>query len=321
MEGEDSVAAVEVKCLEIEEGKRVSLESKKKLAEETKIFLSKSDEEKVRGFGALLKLYMSEIDGLSRRAKTSETFVLGLRGQVPQHRLQCDSLTPEIADLHAEIGKLQSLRTSEKTDIQVHKTLVEALTGKVRHLEGRVEEQVQAAGEAREAERTETTRRKEMERQNQELRSEIAKLRESEIKENTPTPTLLVPMLVGVVEPAKQDRVAELEREVQRLEENLKANVTLQAVSLAQTQRDRFRSRMLELEAERDDLRRAVNRNNNQDERRPKNGLLLNRKFQLVVGGYVAALHLLVLLSLARLASLVDQQPWVCCVENKRKTN
>ena len=391
---------ISLKCTEIAEVKKASLESKKKLAEETKGFLGKPDEEKLSGFTSLLKLYMGEIDALSRRAKTSETFVLSLGGrlesevkresmignqkireveemftekfanikqkyenQITDLRNQAETASNRLADtcqeleiqgrnfenaahekdmeisfLHRELQGAQTGKASGTTDAQVHKALVEASNFRVRELEAacdnmsrdKAQKDIEISSLKDEVVREKRKLEAAVE-ESMKTRAEMERMRETE---NLPEAAPEIPMLVekheGALGNLKKDisdrdrKIKALEREIMRLEENTRGvpdNVTVQAVSAAQTQRDRFRSRVLELEAERDELRRAVNRKNFtlDDVRRPaeKPGLfifssiLVNRKLQLALGVYVVTLHLLVLSSLARLTSL-DQL--LCCV-------
>jgi hypothetical protein len=60
----------------IEENKKISLESKKRLAEETKAFQMKPDEEKLTDFIPFLKLFFAEIDAISKRARYAESSFL-----------------------------------------------------------------------------------------------------------------------------------------------------------------------------------------------------------------------------------------------------
>ncbi|KAJ3192666.1 hypothetical protein HK101_006149 [Irineochytrium annulatum] len=64
--------------LEIVENQKEGLQTRKKLAEQTKEFKKVPDEEKLQQFKALLKAYQSEIDNVTKRSKLAETCFLNL---------------------------------------------------------------------------------------------------------------------------------------------------------------------------------------------------------------------------------------------------
>ena len=59
--------------VQIQELEERSLESRKQLGTQTKLFKGLTGEEKMNKFGALLKLYQKEIDSLTKRSKFSES--------------------------------------------------------------------------------------------------------------------------------------------------------------------------------------------------------------------------------------------------------
>lgn len=81
----------ESKATEIADVKESFLQSRKNLTEQTKKFKAAPDEEKLKTFNALLKLYQEEIDRLTRRSKLAENTFLGM------FQLLADAPDPNIA--------------------------------------------------------------------------------------------------------------------------------------------------------------------------------------------------------------------------------
>ena len=106
------VSDCQAKCQQIEETKKLSLESKKRLAEETKEFRKKTNEEIVVDYTILLKSYQQEIDSLSRRAKLSESnyqqLVASLSSLPDPSSLEDSSasLRAQLRNLEKEFGEL-----------------------------------------------------------------------------------------------------------------------------------------------------------------------------------------------------------------------
>ncbi|KAI9097152.1 CASP C terminal-domain-containing protein [Phlyctochytrium arcticum] len=70
--------SLDAKGLEIVENQKDSLQTRKKLAEQTKEFKKIPDDAKIKEFKNLLKGYQSEIDAITRRSKTAENAFLDL---------------------------------------------------------------------------------------------------------------------------------------------------------------------------------------------------------------------------------------------------
>mmetsp|Transcript_14221 Transcript_14221/g.19818 ORF Transcript_14221/g.19818 Transcript_14221/m.19818 type:complete len:656 (-) Transcript_14221:1343-3310(-) len=103
---------------EIANFKDASLESRKKLAEQTKNFRKVPDEEKIKNFGSLLKLYQEEIDKLTKRSKFSENCFLTM------YKLLADAPDP-IIGLAAALEESQKSSKVGELDLENRKLRTE----------------------------------------------------------------------------------------------------------------------------------------------------------------------------------------------------
>ena len=98
------------KCEEIEGKKKSSLDSKKKLAEETRAFQQSSPEVIVSEYPALLKSYQGEIDNLSRRAKFSEVNyqqITSFLSSLPDPAALIGQKSNEVSRLRSQLRQLE----------------------------------------------------------------------------------------------------------------------------------------------------------------------------------------------------------------------
>ena len=93
----------------VREYEEKSAESRKNLGKQTRLFKKHDDSEKLKHFGALLKLYQKEIDSLTKRAKFSESSYVQLEGEaktkITDLREATEALNKEAAAALKKAGK------------------------------------------------------------------------------------------------------------------------------------------------------------------------------------------------------------------------
>ncbi|KAF2069865.1 hypothetical protein CYY_008818 [Polysphondylium violaceum] len=94
------------------------LKSRKVLAKQTQDFKKVADEEKIKNFGSLLKLYQDEVDKLTKRSKFSETCFLGVYKDL-------NEITDPVPALTAALEEYSKVDITTKLEIENKKLLTE----------------------------------------------------------------------------------------------------------------------------------------------------------------------------------------------------
>lgn len=115
------------------DGQKEALISRKKLAEQTREFKKQNPEAQPELVKPLLKAYQSEIDNLTRRAKTAENAVLGVRDRL-QNASDPYPLLEVVLEQMAVVGDLESLK-GELEKVQKANTSLESQVTALRSVE------------------------------------------------------------------------------------------------------------------------------------------------------------------------------------------
>jgi homeobox protein cut-like len=184
----------EASTLEVANAQEASVGSRKALAESTKAFKKLDDAEKLAGWGALLKGYQGEVDGLTKRSKAAELAFLNMFKALRD----IPSPVPMLTSLAEEVEKVVALKTAHdkvskelaeyKEEFQSLKNqdvTIQRLKDKIASMEEERAEQVAAAVEGErkaleqvfvEKQEKEKSREKELQVQVKELKTQIAEL-------------------------------------------------------------------------------------------------------------------------------------------------
>ena len=307
---------------QIETNKKESLESKKRLAEETVGLRSKKPEDQLLHLPQILKSFFAEIDSLSKRARFSETAYQDLAGRVPliiSEGVAAKDL--EISELLRVVEDARRAHHGQITvDSQLQASRLEAAQNEIEQLQQEL-----------------ATLKKNQNFLHGRLQAtqELLQAKDSQIEEMSRAPPRkvatpdIVPSLVTtsvVEEPIKveirdernykgelfkrENEIAKLKEELTLLQkeavmirENEKTAVShgvgTSLIQILESQRDRFRNRSLDLENERDQLRREV-----QDKPKKKIWPIFDPRIKIYFFSYLGFLHLLVFIMLFRMTQL-----------------
>ncbi|KAJ3415731.1 hypothetical protein HDV05_004195, partial [Chytridiales sp. JEL 0842] len=127
---------LDLQGLEIVDNQKESLQSRKKLADQTKEFKKVPDEQKLTEFKVLLKAYQTEIDSITKRCKTAETSFLNLY----KHLAEAPDPTPIIQTVQDQLKVSADLAASELENKKLKEELqeIEKEAAELRSSEGSV---------------------------------------------------------------------------------------------------------------------------------------------------------------------------------------
>eukprot|EP01133_Synstelium_polycarpum_P018960 gene18960-22696_t len=140
------------------------VQSRKVLAKQTQDFKKVADEEKIKTFGALLKLYQDEVDKLTKRSKYSETCFFGVYKDISEAHDPVPALTAAL-DEYSKVDTTSKLEIENKRlqlelaefrkefqEIQNQEVTIRRLEDKIKDYEVRFEASTQEKIMARENE-------------------------------------------------------------------------------------------------------------------------------------------------------------------------
>ena len=184
----------EASTLEVANAQEASVGSRKALAESTKAFKKLDDAEKLAGWGALLKGYQGEVDGLTKRSKAAELAFLNMfkaLRDIPNPVPMLTSLAEEIEKVvalktaHDKVSKELAEYKEEFQSLKNQDVTIQRLKDKIASMEEERAEQVAAAVEEErkalehvfvEKQEKEKSKEKELQVQVRELKTQIAEL-------------------------------------------------------------------------------------------------------------------------------------------------